>query len=139
MASDSTNGNQLSKLQFIGVIVATTLIGGFLLSKIISPNDQPVEQTEKIPILPEYPQSQTPEEPKVITPPLQASASRENTQTVVLVPRTQAQVDCVLGGGGVACFDENYRPNYPTTSNQEEWEEWERREEEKRNWIKRLF
>ncbi|MEB3280475.1 MAG: hypothetical protein VKK42_16305 [Lyngbya sp.] len=138
MASDSTKANQLTRLQFLGVVLATTLIAGFLLSTITSKKGvQPVEQTQTIPILPEYPKSQPPQEPKVITPPLQPPPSTEKTKTIVLVPRTQTEVDCVLGGGGAACFDENYRPNYPKTSNQQEWEEWERSQEQ--NWIKKLF
>jgi hypothetical protein len=136
MESESTKANQLSRSQFVGVVVGTTLIGGFLLSLFTSRGDQPVEEVKTIPILPEYPQSQPPEKPKVIEP-VEQTPSAENT--VVLVPETQAEVDCVLAGGGAACFDDNYQPNYPTTSNQEEWEDWERSQREKNNLIKRLF
>ncbi|ERT08890.1 hypothetical protein M595_1136 [Lyngbya aestuarii BL J] len=136
MESESTKANQLSRPQIVGVVVATTLIGGFLLSLFTSGRDQPVEEVKTIPTLREYPQSQPPEKPKVIEP-IEPISSTENT--VVLVPETQAEIDCVLGGGGAACFDDNYQPNYPTTSNQEEWEDWERSQREKNNLIKRLF
>ena len=137
MESESTKTNRLTKRQFVGVVAAMTLIGGFILLMVTYRNNQSAERSqaeiETIPTLPEYPQSQPPQQPRSVRPP---ASTRE---TVVLVPRTETEVNCVLGGGGAACFDENYRPNYPTTSNQQEWEEWERNQEQNENLIERLF
>ncbi|MEL7034194.1 MAG: hypothetical protein AAFO04_01045 [Cyanobacteria bacterium J06592_8] len=139
MASEPTNPNQLHPLQFVGVVAAATLVGGMLLSLITSGAEKSAQQVERrdtVPILPEYPQSTAPRRSITMRP---ARSSSSSQGAIVLVPRTQTEVDCVLGGGGVACFEENYRPNYPSNSSRREWSDWERRERQAQTWFQRLF
>ncbi|MDY7022670.1 MAG: hypothetical protein SWJ54_15150 [Cyanobacteriota bacterium] len=139
MASEPKNPDRLHPLQFLGVVVAATLVGGFILSLLTSGGEKSVQEVERrdnVPILPEYPQSGDRGRPITIRP---TRSSPSSSGAIVLVPRTQTEVDCVLGGGGVACFDENYRPNYPSNSSRREWAEWERRERQDQTWFQRLF
>lgn len=139
MASEPKNPDRLHPLQFVGVVAAATLVGGMILS-LLTPGGETlvreVEGQEKVPILPEYPQSTARRRPIMIRP---TRSSPSSSGAIVLVPRTQTEVDCVLGGGGVACFDENYRPNYPSNSSRREWVDWERRDQQDQTWFQRLF
>lgn len=113
----STHQHQpgFSKLKILGVIAVVTVVGGVAISVTKNRQTPVVEQ----PTLVKTNQVLSTVEPNQV--PL--------NRTIILVPRTQSEIDCVRHGGGTGCFDNSYQPNYPVTSGQSEWQQWEREQE----------
>ena len=108
-----------SKLQILGAIAAISVVGGAAIS--ITKSRQP--PVVKQPPLVKTNQVLSTVEPNQIP---QTSLNR----TIILVPKTQSEIDCVRHGGGLGCFESYYQPNYPVTSSQSEWQKWEREQEQ---------
>lgn len=113
---------------------AIALIGGAGLSigKRLTVKEAAPPPIESQSLTPQIPQPQP-------IPTAPAPTSTVTQKTVILVPRTQEEFDCIQYGGGMGCFANNYTPNTPNYYNpqEQEWQDWEAFQKRRQETLKK--